>query len=166
MDPISLALLAAKAIPMITGWIAGDDAEEKAGKIVGTIETVTGLKGQSAVDAMAADPTLIAKAQDQILEEIRIYAKDRADARSRDIELRKMNGGKNERANFMLAAAFASLVIIMALMWSQPNMPGVIIGIFSTAVGAILKMLSDGFQFEFGSSRGSKDKTQLMGQSK
>lgn len=162
MDPISLALLAAKAIPMITGWIAGDDAEDKATKVVSTIENVTGLKGEAAVNAMAADPAVIAKAQDQILEEMRLHAKDRADARSRDIEVRKMNGGKNDRANFMLGAAFFSLIVLVGLMWWKPDMPGTILGIFSTAVGSILKMLSDGFQFEFGSSRGSKDKTLHM----
>ena len=163
MDPISLALLAAKAIPMITGWIGGDDAEDKANKIVGTIETVTGLRGEEAVAAIVEDPALAAQAQEHILAEMKIHLSNTKDARSRDLKVRAMNGGKNGRANFMLGAAFLSLIACMALLTYKPDLPDLVIGIISTAVGSVLKMLSDGFQFEFGSSRGSKEKTNLLG---
>lgn len=161
-DPITLALGIAKLAPMVAGWIGGDDAEDKANKVLSVAESVTGLSGQEAVTALENDPELVKFFEEAMLEEMRIHTKDRQDARSRDLEVRKMNGGKNNRANFMLGAAFFSLVVMIGLMWWKPEMPGVVMGIFSTAIGSILKMLSDGFQFEFGSSRGSKEKNDLI----
>ena len=38
--------------------------------------------------------------------------------------------------------------------------PGVL-AVYNMAIGALLKMLGDAFQFEFGSSRGSKEKDLL-----
>lgn len=85
------------------------------------------------------------------------YLADRQNARSRDTSLRQA-GYHNYRADAMLALAFASLVTIIFLINGNAAIKPEVLAIFNMAVGALLKMISDGFQFEFGSSRGSKEK--------
>lgn len=162
MDPISLALLAAKAIPMISGWIGGDDAEDKATKVVSTIEAVTGLSGKTAIDHMAVNPDVMEAVQGQLLKEMAIYAKDRKNARDRDLEVRKISGS-NWRADVL---AIMSMVGLVALIWALLfiNIPaGPARDILLVLSGALVAIVKDVYQFEFGSSRGSKEKNKLLG---
>lgn len=85
------------------------------------------------------------------------YLVDRQDARSRDTELKKA-GYKNTRADLMVLVAFVSFVLICWMININESIKPEVLAIFNMSVGALLKMLSDAFSFEFGSSRGSKEK--------
>ena len=82
---------------------------------------------------------------------------DRASARDRDTKL-KQTGYRNSRADLMILAVAVALIVDIVLLWQNPELPQGIVAIFNMMVGACLKMLGDAFQFEFGSSRGSKEK--------
>ncbi len=95
------------------------------------------------------------------LEHRRIDTADIQKSRSRDLQL-KQAGYHNYRADIMLALAFGALVTIVVLINGNASIKPEVLAIFNMAVGALLKMISDAFQFEFGSSRGSKEKDLQM----
>jgi hypothetical protein len=122
MDPITIALGLAQFAPSILKFFGvGDKPVAVAEQVVKIAQTVTG-KGtpDEATAAMRADPALAQQfhlavlAADTKLEEL--YLADKANARSRDIEVRKLDGGKNHRADIMLVAAFVAVIAIAALL--------------------------------------------------
>ena len=159
----ALAGLAIEAVPSLVRWIAGDDAGDVADKVSGIAKRVTGAStDEEAVAAIRANPELFAKFQaeaaalDADLE--KAYLADRQDARKRDVELRRL-GDSNVRANVMLAMAFTCLCLLLYMVWdARLDLPDHIFAAFNMAIGMLLKMISDAFQFEFGSSRGSRMK--------
>lgn len=82
---------------------------------------------------------------------------DVQNARKRDM-LFIQQGKSNTRANIMLAMAFIFATVVYALLAVMKDMPLEVVTALATAGGICLKMISDAFQFEFGSSRGSKVK--------
>ncbi len=78
-------------------------------------------------------------------------------ARSRDVANRTA-GYSNHRADIMAALAFASLCVMVYLINGNLEIKAEVLAIFNMSIGALLKMLGDVFAFEFGSSRGSKEK--------
>ena len=82
---------------------------------------------------------------------------DRQNARMRDIEYIK-NNGRNTRADIMVLSAALCLILCLVIIVYCKNMPGEIIGIISTMAGIFGSCLKDAYSFEFGSSRGSKEK--------
>lgn len=81
MDPITIGLALARFAPTVIGWIAGDDAEEKAEKVVGIAEQITGKRGTEAVSALEKDPELAFKFQELVInqqsEELRATVENR-----------------------------------------------------------------------------------------
>lgn len=67
MDPITIGLALAKFAPSIIGWIAGDDAEDKAQKVVDIAEQVTGKSGMDAVSAIESNPETALKFQEMVI---------------------------------------------------------------------------------------------------
>lgn len=178
VDPISVAMGLAQFAPQVIKWISGSDkAAEAASKVVGVAEVVTGRQGVEAVEALKADPTLVMQFRQAVMANEadldKAYLVDRQDARRRDVALAQA-GVANTRANFMVAmdvvGLLASLLGMMALGWVKAKHPDAITeGVF----GALLAQLStlasyfglclrDAHQFEFGSSRGSKEKSELL----
>lgn len=99
------------------------------------------------------------------LEFDRMYLADRQSARERDVELRKLTGGDNKRADVMVALDVIGLITCLAvLVFFRKEIPGEVVGILSTIAGIFGACLRDAHQFEFGSSRGSKDKDDLLAQ--
>lgn len=97
---------------------------------------------------------------------------DTISARARDMEIRKLPGGSegipagtNIRANVMLAGAFTSLLVIVVLLAIyRADLPDGIAAILGGLCGSLATMLTQAFNFEFGSSRGSSEKSnQMMG---
>lgn len=83
---------------------------------------------------------------------------DRADARARDIKVRELRGGQNDRQNVMIIGATVGLLAcLLTLAFFRKEVPGEVVGIISTVAGIFGACLKDAFQFEFGSSRGSKE---------
>ena len=66
---------------------------------------------------------------------------------------------KNRRLNIMVIGAVFGLVFcLLMLTFYKDDLPGEVVGIISTVSGIFGSCLKDAYSFEFGSSRGSKDK--------
>lgn len=175
---IQLAMGMAQFAPQIIRWLSGSDkAGEVAEKVVAVAEVVTGQQGPKALAAMTADPALVLQFQERIAgmahELDKAYLADVANARQRDITY--VNAGRtNTRANFMVAmdvtGLLAGLVGMLALGWFKATSPeaisegvfGALLAQLSTIVSYFGLCLRDAHQFEFGSSRGSVEKTDYM----
>lgn len=114
-------------------------------------------------EAAAKWPALaeMAKAQHEA-ETVQFQAQieDVKSARERDVNVRQLSGGTNTRANVMLIGAFTCLVsVIFGVLWFRASIPDGIAAILNTACGSLLTLLSQAFNFEFGSSRSSSEKS-------
>jgi hypothetical protein len=66
---------------------------------------------------------------------------------------------RNKRLNIMVIGAALGLVFCLLMLTSyREDLPGEVVGIVSTISGIFGACLKDAYSFEFGSSRGSKDK--------
>lgn len=167
MDPITTAMALAQFAPQVIRWITGSDkAAEAADKVVSIAEAVTGKGGMDAVDALRADPTMVLQFRTSLLQVEadldKAYLADRADARARDVALAQA-GRNNRRADVMIIGAVIGLLAcLFVLVRFQGQVPGEVVGIVSTVAGLFGACLRDAFQYEFGSSRGSADKSALI----
>lgn len=168
MDPISLALgLVSFAAPKVGRWLFGDDGEKVATDVVGLAQSITGTTTPSAAEAaLRADPQLLAEFQrhlaDLDTELEKAYLADRQSARERDKEFVKA-GRSNIRADLMVLGATAGLIACVAVLaFFRKEVPGEVVGILSTVAGIFGSCLKDAFAFEFGSSRGSKEKDDIL----
>lgn len=169
MEPVSVALGLAQFAPSLLRYFGvGEKSAAVAEKVIDIARQVTGQPtGPEAVEALRQNAQL---AQEFNLAVLKIdgeleqaYLADRTNARSRDIEIRRINGGSNRRADVMVAGATIGLVCcLLTLIFFRKEIPGEAVGIISTIAGIFGACLRDAFQFEFGSSRGSRDKTELL----
>lgn len=168
----SLLPIAGAAAPLISKALG---ASEKTQAVIGDVaKAVTGKRDvETAVEAIKQDPNLalqfelgvLAKQnelQRMIFEdqqhERETYLKNVEGARARDVEVRRLTGGTNMRANIMILAAALALIFVIWQINAVADLNQGVLAIYNMAVGALLKMLSDAFQFEFGSSRSSQEK--------
>lgn len=157
------ASLAAEFAPGLVRNLAGDDAGEVADKVIGIAQDITGqADAEKAIGVLRADPEAILafkrRAAELEIEIEQAYLADRQGARDRDVAIKKA-GYHNYRADVMLALAFVCLIVIIAATWmGRLDMPDQVFALLNMAAGMILGMIKDAFQFEFGSSRGSKEK--------
>jgi hypothetical protein len=167
MPPIALAMALAQYAPQVIRWITGSDkAEDAAEKVVAMAEVVTGEHGQQAVEKLNGSPELQVQFREAVmaneLEMDRAYLADRAGARTRDIELRRA-GQRNSRADIMVALAFIAVIVIASLMAFGAVNGDSAAGGFLVAVGGMFaRNIGTAFDFEFGSSRGDKDKDNIL----
>jgi hypothetical protein len=166
---IPLALSLAQFAPSVMRFFgAGEASTAVAQQVVDIAQTVSGATTpQKALEAIRADVQLQFAFQKRVLEldhELeRAYLADRQDARQRDVDVRRLTGGSNTRADVMVAGAVAGLIAcLVCLVWFRQGMPGEAVGIISTVAGIFGACLRDAFQFEFGSSRGSRTKDDLL----
>lgn len=151
----------------IIKMLAGEKAGEVAEKIVRGAEAVFGTADPKQIelliqqDKSKADLALAQMNND--LEAYRIQVDDIKSARERDVEMRKTTGGANNRANVMLAGNFCCIiVIVIGIIWFRASMPDGIAAILGGLIGNLATMMTQAFNFEFGSSRGSSEKTDQM----
>ena len=86
---------------------------------------------------------------------------DRQSARERDIAIAQA-GRRNVRADVMVLSAAVGLVACLWTLTSYAGkIPGEAVGIISTIAGIFGSCLKDAYTFEFGSSRGSREKDSL-----
>lgn len=164
MGPISIAMALAQFAPAAIKWLTGSDkAEEAAQAVIGVAQQVAG--SSDPVEALAA---ITGNAQLQI--EFRkalmanesdldkAFLQDRQDARARDAKFIE-GGRRNVRADVMVAAdAIGLIVCLVVLAVYRDNLPGEAIALISTIASIFGLCLRDAHQFEFGSSRSSRDK--------
>ena len=72
-------------------------------------------------------------------------------------------GHVNRRADVMVALDVLGLIsCVVVLVAFKAQLPGEVVGIVSTVAGIFGACLRDAHQFEFGSSRGSKEKDAVL----
>ena len=74
-----------------------------------------------------------------------------------------MGAGDNTRKNVLAIGAVVGLIACLVLLaMYRDAVPGEVVGIVGTISGIFGACLRDAFMYEFGSSRGSADKTALL----
>jgi len=143
MDPVSIAMTLAPYAPKIIKWLSGSDkAEQAAEQVVQVAQAITGKDDAlQAIEAIKADPALALQFRQSVMANERewdaMYLVDRQNARARDTEYVKA-GRQNWRAD---------VLAVLAVMF--------VAGVLAAAV-------RDVYSFEFGSSRGSRDKDNVL----
>lgn len=166
MDPITTAMALAQFVPQIIKWVTGSDkAAEAAGQVVEIAETVTGRSGIESVEALRADPSLVLQFRTAVLQVEadldRAFLADRADARKRDTAFVEA-GRYNFRADLLAVLAVGALVLCVWLVASDPLLPGGARETIMFVAGVFAAAVRDVYGFEFGSSRGSKEKDEIV----
>lgn len=169
MDPITLALGLANVAPSLLRWFgAGDKPVAIAEQAIQIARTVTGDGDAGrALAALQGDPRL---AQEYRLAVLKAdgdfeaaYLGDRKDARARDVALHAA-GYRNARADWMVLFDVIGLIAcLLVLALFRTAIPGEVVGLLSTIASLFGLCLRDAHQFEFGSSRGSREKDALVG---
>ena len=159
--------LATEFAPSLIRHFAGNKAGDVAKTVADTAQSLTGgsittPEGLAEAQKALRENNKLSIEFKQRMTEIEVdlekaYLADRQSARQRDVSMRQA-GYHNYRADIMLFLAFVSLIFIVWQINSNPEIKAGVLAIFNMSVGALLKMIGDGFAFEFGSSRGSKEK--------
>lgn len=184
MEPIGIAFGVISAIvtamggpsaivSKIIGGLGGGNAGAIASKVVDTATQAFGttdpekIKLQIAQDKSKLD-AFVAQVDAQT-KEYQIEVEDRKDARARDLAIRELKdergvaAGTNMRANVMLVMAFFTLMFVLGgTITFRSSIPDGILGILNATVGALLTQITLAFNFEFGSSRGSSEKSNTI----
>lgn len=154
-------------IPKLAELVRNKEESPLIEKIADVAKTIT--KTENPLDILKileADSSLrnqFEGAIDQIQKEfLELTMEDRQSARQRDIAILEA-GRSNRRADVMVvAAAFGLICCLMLLVFFKGTMPGEAVGIISTVAGIFGSCLKDAYAFEFGSSRGSKNKDEQV----
>jgi len=93
----------------------------------------------------------------QELETFKEESKDRDSARVRDVEFVK-RATTNARANLMFFLAVCAVVGLVWIVWTDQGINEYVKGIFTLVLGRFLGYLDNIYSFEFGTTRGSRDK--------
>lgn len=165
-DPISIAMGLAQFAPQVIKWISGSDkAAEAAGKVVQIAEAVTGKQGPEAVEALKADPALVLQFRQAVManetELDKAYLADRADARKRDVAITQA-GRYNWRGDLLALLAVGGLVLCVWFVARDTEMPERAVNAIMFVAGVLAAAVRDVYSFEFGSSRGSKSKDEVI----
>lgn len=172
MDPMTIALALLQFAPSLLRYFgAGEKPAAVADKVVEIARTVTGAAtGPEALEAIRANAAQAAAFQQAVLEADttleQAYLADRRDARARDVALHQA-GFHNTRADLMVLFDVIGLIAcLVVLSVFRKEIPGEVVSLLSTIAGIFGLCLRDAHQFEFGSSRGSKEKDALLAGSK
>lgn len=168
MNPLSIALALAQFAPSVMRFFGvGEKPVAVAEQVISIAQQVTGTaSGPEALDALrvnaqqAHEFNLAVLNADRALEEA--FLADRKDARARDIALHQA-GYRNTRADLMVIFDVIGLVAcLVVLSLFRAQIPGEVVGLLSTIAGIFGLCLRDAHQFEFGSSRGSREKDGVL----
>lgn len=99
--------------------------------------------------------------RDQEIKEYAIQVDDTKDARSRDVAMMQA-GYRNSRANLMLAGAGVLVVLILAVVVWGSAMDDYEKSIITLILGRMLGYIDQGFNFEFGTTRSSGKKDDII----
>ncbi len=150
----ALGAAVSAAVREVTGVdpSAGPEAEARAmAALERDAQAMAALKGRLAELSLAEAEALLA---------------DRADARARDVQIVKVLGRENRRADVMLVAAFSAVVGIAGVMFllslnkdaENSAMVNTLVGFLTGIGGMFARNIGTAFDFEFGSSRSSREK--------
>jgi len=166
---LSAAAALAPFFPSIMKWIAGAEGEKIAKHILEAAKHITGKEDvQTISKTFSENPKTLIEFQKTLYKIARDYrieeVNDRTSARTRDVALIQA-GRQNFRADIMVISAASGLILcLVSLGIYKTSLPGEAVGIISTIAGIFGSCLKDAYAFEFGSSRGSKEKDLHVGQ--
>lgn len=167
MEPLTIAMGLAQFAPAIVKWITGSDkAEQAAGTVVEIAKAVTGQPdGAGALAAIKADPALALDFQKSVManetELDKAYLADRQDARKRDTAFVQA-GRWNWRGDLLALLAVGGLVTCVWFIARDTAMPERAVNAIMFVAGVLAAAVRDVYSFEFGSSRGSKEKDEAL----
>jgi hypothetical protein len=167
MSIITTALALSQFAPIIAKWVGGSRAENAANTVVSIAKNITKSSDENEIlRRLQHDQNLVLEFQKAIIDsekEIEMaILKDKESARNRDIAIIN-TGRRNKRADIMVISAALGLILCLVIITIyQDKLPGEAVGIISTIAGIFGSCLKDAYNFEFGSSRGSKEKDQTV----
>lgn len=156
-------------IELAGDWVSkrfkGTKGEKVAEVVAEVAEAVTGRhQPDEAAAILRADPSLLLQYRMALLQQKtdidRLDFEDRQSARDRDVKMRQA-GQKNPRADLLAILAVITLWLLGALLFLG-NINSDQKDLLIYLVGIVSGMVIGVYQFEFGSSRGSEVKTQIM----
>lgn len=157
------ALSLAEFAPIIRRWISGPSAPANAKMVVATARQIT--KSRDPVEIVRLfreDPGKVKLFQVELLS-LSEQMEDSILKSAQEERVRNLTailaGRKTMRGDIMvLAAALGLIFCLSVLVFYKDALPGEAVGIISTIAGIFGSCLKDAYGFEFGSSRGSRDK--------
>lgn len=167
MDPVTIAFGLAQYAPSIIKWLSGSEkAEEAAQKVIDVARVVTGKDDASeAVEAIRADPAMLMQFRQAMAgieaDMDRAYLADRQNARGRDVAFVQA-GRWNIRADLLALLSVTGLIVCVWFVARDSSLPERAVNAIMFVAGTLAACVRDVFAFEFGSSRGSRDKDALI----
>lgn len=167
MDPVTIAFGLAQYAPSIIKWLSGSEkAEEAAQKVIDVARVVTGKQDASeAVEAIRADPAVLMQFRQAMAgieaDMDRAYLADRQNARGRDVAFVQA-GRWNIRADLLALLSVTGLIVCVWFVARDSSLPERAVNAIMFVAGTLAACVRDVFAFEFGSSRGSRDKDALI----
>ena len=168
MNPVTAAFGLAQYAPSIIKWLTGSDkAEEAAQKVIDVARVVTGKEdAQEAAQALQADPALVMQFRQAMAgierDMDRDYLADRQNARGRDVAFVQA-GRWNIRADLLALLSVTGLIVCVWFVARDSSLPERAVNAIMFVAGTLAACVRDVFAFEFGSSRGSREKDAILG---
>lgn len=179
MIPLAMQILgliaphAGDIVGGIAGMLGGPKAGETAKAVVDKAGAVFGTTDPEQIKLLIAqDQGRVQKYIAEVNADVEVYriqAQDIQDARARDIIIRQMKdekgvpAGTNPRANLMLGGAFFMLIsILIGTLFYRASIPDTVMAMLSMIAGGLMNNLTQAYNFEFGSSRGSAEKSDTI----
>ena len=167
MDPVTIAFGLAQYAPSIIKWLSGSEkAEEAAQKVIDVARVVTGKQDASeAVEAIRADPAVLMQFRQAMAgieaDMDRAYLADRQNARGRDVAFVQA-GRWNVRADLLALLSVTGLIVCVWFVARDSSLPERAVNAIMFVAGTLAACVRDVFAFEFGSSRGSREKDAIL----
>jgi hypothetical protein len=121
--------------------------------------------GELALEELKVNPDLVLKFRETLAKnEVELdmaYLQDRQNARFRDMEYVKA-GKHNWRSDILAFLSVGGLVICVWFVAKDSTLPERAVNAIMFVAGVLASAVRDVYSFEFGSSRGSKDKDDAM----
>lgn len=140
---------------------ANSTSSEYAEKAAQIARVVTGASdNESALAKLTDNPELLIEYQKAILQQETdlegLYVSDKESARLRDVEFLKA-GARNYRADFLVGISVVVVFTILGVVILATDLNEYAKGALTTILGVFLNMLTNVFNFEFGTTRKSED---------
>ena len=140
---------------------ANSTSSEYAEKAAQIARVVTGSSdNDSALAKLTDNPELLIEYQKAILQQETdlegLYVSDKENARLRDVEFLKA-GTRNYRADFLVGISVVVVFTILGVVILATDLNEYAKGALTTILGVFLNMLTNVFNFEFGTTRKSED---------
>uniref|UniRef100_A0A6M3JWB8 Holin n=1 Tax=viral metagenome TaxID=1070528 RepID=A0A6M3JWB8_9ZZZZ len=176
-----------KGLPLLGGLIGGPAGSLGAQAAISLVSSALGkgeaeITPETIIQTISANPESLVelrklemnhseRLQELLLEERKLELQDVASARSREVEIVKATGSKDTNL-YVLAYAFVggffiSIIVMMALVLTNKlpeAMPQYVVFLLGSLFGTLTAGVSAIIQYFFGSSKGSADKTKMLGQ--